>query len=493
MIQLKDVCFRYPDYPGFRSQTLFNNLNLTLTQAQTGIVFGKPDSGKTTLSRILLGLVPRFTGGQLQGMIRLNDRDVLHSKPFELMETIGIAYQNSDEQLFTTRCDTEVAFALESLGLDRDHIARRVERSLERLGLSAFKDRNPATLSGGEKKKLLLACLFAVDPEIWVLDEIFEELDPEARALLFEQIVRRGKTILVLTSKWLGIYRTPSCQFTMIESGKAQGLVRKPQDNGLPILEQRGFRIRHARRGNADRGAADCQADHVVDGAPLLHLQDVTFSYADGGFSVTLERLSIRGSETLAVVGRNGSGKSTLARLLCGILTPHSGAIHVHVDGRSVAGTPALLNTFTGYMFQNPDYQIFLPTVEDELAAGLRLRGESRSGIDARVNQAIELFRLPTGATPPALMSYGARKRLQAAVYYLLERPLLILDEADSGLSAEDIWRLLENLRDGQRALMLITHDVEIALAVSDRLVAMRTGRIVAQRGRDRFGEPIPW
>ena len=169
------------------------------------VLFGAADAGKTTFARIVAGLVPRFSGGTLEGTILLDGLDVRKSPPFELMEKVGLVSQDSDEQIFTTRCDTELAFALESLGVPRPQIVERVEESLRRMGLSAFKGRNPSTLSGGEKKRLLLACLFAIGPALWILDESLEELDQAWKAATLDFLAERGRTVLALASRWLPI------------------------------------------------------------------------------------------------------------------------------------------------------------------------------------------------------------------------------------------------------------------------------------------------
>ena len=139
---------------------------------------------------------------------------------------------------------------------------------------------------------------------------------------------------------------------------------------------------------------------------------------------------------------------------------------------------PAYLNSYCAYMFQNPDYQIFLPTVHEELSWGLSEAGLSKKEIAPLIEDAAGKFRLPDLSTPPAMMSYSARKRLQAAVYYLLRRPVFILDEADTGLSFRDFATLAGELREISRGMIIITHNLDLASAVSDRVLGMSSGRI---------------
>ena len=189
-----------------------------------------------------------------------------------------------------------------------------------------------------------------------------------------------------------------------------------------------------------------------------------------------------------ALVGPNGSGKSTLARLLCGLLVPARGSIEVDRGAGFAPATPVELNRCVGYLFQDPDRQIFASTVGDELASAIRattLRGRGRRATpatdrDRRVADAIERFDLPPAATPSALMSYGSRKRLQAAAGWLLGRDLVILDEADSGLSYRAFLGLLDTLRETGAGLVMVTHDAALARSAADRVIALDGGRIVA-------------
>ncbi len=179
------------------------------------------------------------------------------------------------------------------------------------------------------------------------------------------------------------------------------------------------------------------------------------------------------------MVGDNGSGKSTLGRLLCGLLIPRTGQIRIRRGRILQPASAEELNRFTGYLFQDPDLQIFLPTVYEELALGLKhlhLRAEE---IDRRIRETVTLFGLPVGQAPPSLMSYGIRKKLQAGVYHLLKRPLMIIDEGDSGLSVNDFAEMVRIFRKKQGALIFITHDHRLAGALADEVVELSAGSMV--------------
>jgi len=476
ILDLHGVSFCYPSYPGLKSVPVLNGLELSLAEGELGLVLGRPEEGKTTLAKLIVGLLPRFGGGRLEGDIRLQGRSILPDKPFELLERVGLVFQNPDEQLFTTRCDTEVAFALESLGLPGGAIRKRTQEALGEMGLAALRDEAPGSLSGGEKKKLLLACLAALDPPLWLLDETLEELDAQAKVSILNYLKKKGTTGLIFSAKWHELFRTEVSRIFMLRGGRIEEIVAQPGSARFRdlLLRQGLLLARRPGGGGSTPGGPD---------TPLLEAVDLSFHYPEQErFSLSVERLAFHAGELTALTGENGSGKSTLARLLCGLLVPESGRVSIFKQGRRFQAGAEDLQRFTGYMFQNPDYQLFLPTVREELAYGLKLQRRGPVEIGRLVAEAIALFKLPAPEAPPALLGYGARKRLQAAVCYHLARSLLILDEGDSGLSVEDFASLLELFASPTRAILIITHDLTLAEAFAHKILTLEGGRIAAVR-----------
>jgi energy-coupling factor transport system ATP-binding protein len=471
MLALRNLSFRYPDFGSAAEKSVLDGLSLVVPEGIMTVVLGPADAGKTTLARIIAGLVPRFSGGHLSGSVEMRGRDIGRARPFELMDRVGLVAQDSDEQLFTTRCDTEVAFALESLGTPRAELIERVERSLSIMGLSSFDSRNPATLSGGEKKRLLVACLAAIGPDLWILDESLAELDQFWRGAVLDMLRDDRRTVFVLDSRWSALLAERGGSFAVLAEGRIAATSEGPEDPGfLGPLATHGI-LGRSRRVDSHRASP----------APFLRLENIRFQFAGSAasaFQLQVDRLEIARGEICALVGDNGSGKSTLGKTLCGLFVPRTGSISLCDAAGFRRVTPETLNGRVGYLFQNPDHQIYLPTVRDELALGLRLKGMARAEIDTRVAEAVELFALPDLSAPPALMSYGGRRRLQAATYFLLSRDLLVLDEIDSGLSTREVQRLVEALFSRRPGIILITHDLVLATSISSRIIAMDKGGI---------------
>jgi energy-coupling factor transport system ATP-binding protein len=499
-LSIENLYFSYPEYPGLPTRRLFNGLDLELAEAGIALLLARPDQGKTTLCRILGGLVPRFSGGSVEGRILLGNVRLLEHQPFDLLEQVGLVFQHPGEQLLLSRCDSEIAFALESLGISRSEIEARLEDALRVMDLERYRKESPKNLSGGEKKKLLVACLIAINPQLWLLDETLEELDSDTKTSLLRMLKRRQRTTLILSAKWHELFQEYVDQVFLMEDGKVLRIQHPIGSSEFrDLILRRGFILPIEDlpgRGKTlqpsspqppmaqARGAKTLKAESR-EGEFLLEASDLFFEYEpdpsrEGStFSLQIESLKLQAGKTLALVGDNGSGKSTLGRILCGLLTPKEGTIEIRKNGRLQPAAEDALNRFTGYLFQDPDLQIFLPTVFEELALGLKHLHLEAEEISRRVEEAISLFNLPVTDSPPSLMSYGARKQLQAGVYYLLERPLMIIDEGDSGLGVNDFAEMVRVFQEPGRSLLFITHDHRLAQVLADEVLELNNGRLL--------------
>ncbi len=471
-LKIEKLKYKYPDYPGLSFPALFNNLNLTLKKGELRVILGKPESGKTTLSRIIAGLIPRFSGGTYSGTVEVSGQNISGLKPYDLIEKEGIVSQNPDEQIITTRCDSEVAFTMESLGWPAEKMEDRIARAFRLSGIEHLKTRDPATLSGGEKKKLLLASLFAVDPPLWILDETLEELDPASLKQLLKSIIVPDRTVLIFATKIPPALKQYNAGYSLIYNGI---IINREENISYfeKCLEEEGIIYSQGKKPMLSSGSTE---------KLLLKAENISYAYnGQEDFRISIPAFELYKGETVSLVGRNGSGKSTLGKILCGLLKCESGSISIDDgSGTVTAADTARRNRETGFIFQNPDYQIFLPTVGEELSYGLDIEEKTISRI-------VELFRLPGKDIPPAIMSYGARKRLQGAVYYLFGKNLYIIDEADSGLSLDDFSRLVSLLKEKGAAVMIITHNMDLSRLYSNRIFIMDKGEIVKTAGKDDF------
>ncbi len=467
-LTITNLRFTYRSYDGIEVEPLLSNLNLVIGEGERVLLLAPFDKGKTTLAKIICGVCPKYFPGALEGSISVFGHDLSLTEPWQLLTEVGYVSQNPAEQFIATTVEEEIAFPLESLGLVQSEMAERIDWALEKWGLTHLRDANESELSGGERKRVLLAIQDAIAPRLWLLDEVFDDLDVEWRGHLQQVIAQEGRTTLVLASRYLDEFADLFDRVLLLD--------------GKSVVEmERGDPLdRFAHLSGDDRpnplGAAPIEPryTHTLAVEDLVVERRRRNALRVAPFELVVEGFELQSGEVVTLTGANGSGKSSFSRLLCGLDEPKSGVITI--DG--VPSPSKGLNRTVGYLFQNPDLQIFLPTVEDELAWSLKRRSDlSPREIKGLVSEAAELFGLTLTDTPTT-MSYPGRKALQAAVYYLLDRPFYILDELDSALTYHSALTIIAHLRRRGAAILLITHDRLFASKVGGRGYTIEEGRL---------------
>jgi energy-coupling factor transport system ATP-binding protein len=484
--------------------------------------------GKSTLCLTLNGIVPQLTGGAFKGRVRVAGQDVSESGPGELSRIVGLVFQNPESQFFSMTVEDEVAFGPESLALPPREIEARVTEALEMTGAAALRHRSPLELSGGEKQRVALAAVLAMHPRVLVLDEPTASLDPLGKQALLEAVDRlrseRGTTILWVTQD---LDRLPLLadrvavldQGRVALEGELQDVLAKPDrlrelGIGAPQMAALAARLDVAGSGGptwltVEEAARDLKAE-LANRDPVKNLAKVNgslrkveppetaiqlnrCSYSYDGRTPALRGVScsIEVGSWVALMGQNGSGKSTLARLCNGLLRPGEG--QVRIFGRDAAGRPVgEVAQEVGYLFQNPDHQIFASTVRQEVAFGLRNLGFPAAEVERRTAEALAVFELAEHADrPPAVLGHGLRRQVTLASLLARRPPILILDEPTAGLDWEKTHLLLDQLskrrdaREGHGArgltVLLITHDVRLVAERATRVLLLHQGELLAQ------------
>jgi len=426
-IKIKNLSFSYKNYDKIGSEycdPIFTNANLSVEKGDHILIAGAPNGGKTTLSRILTKAIDKYIKGKLEGEILLLGKNLKEIQPWNLMNLLSIIEQNTSEQLISTSVIDEMAFPLESLGLDKKEIKSRISSSLKEWELEDKKDFNPQILSGGEKKRLLLAISYSIDPEIIIFDETFDELDESWKQYLKEKIKSSKKTIVVLQSRVNESFEGVFNKIFKINDKKLLEINETELFNENKIYKK--FSVSKSNTSITGKNL-------LVEHKPNFYLKVPSFKLNKG--------------EVVSLIGRNGSGKTTFARALCGLDNLSTGDFSISQEK---------LPLKVGYLFQNPDYQIFLPTVMDELSYPPNSKITKEE-----IENTCKKFNLDPNKNA-SLISYPERKRLQAAVYYQLNRDFYILDEIESSLDNETSYSLINTLRQKGAGILLITHEKEI-------------------------------
>jgi energy-coupling factor transporter ATP-binding protein EcfA2 len=516
---LSNVVFTYHG----NDRPALNGVSLELKPGTMVGVMGASGAGKSTIAKCLNRIVPAFEGGVFSGIVTVGNLSLDGARVCEAAPLVGMVFQDFEAQLFSTNVAHEVAFAMEQVGLNSAEIRSRIDPALDSVGLHGFDNRDPTSLSGGEKQRLAIASVLALRPSVIVLDEPTTDLDPEGRAEVFRLIhamraqglslivceheaeeLARCDHLIVLDNGVIVLEGPPSQVLRRLGELERYG-VHPPDLNR--ILAGLGIDAHASSLDEAERlirahlpSLADSRSkplpDEVafddihkpltastvgVQGPPLVQVEKLTFAYEFGPPVLNGIDLTIVPGEFLAIVGQNGSGKTTLAKLIVGLLKPTGGRIFIRERDRATLSVAATARE-AAYVFQNPDHQIFAATVEDEVAFGPRNFGLDADEVAGRCEEVLQAVNLIAQRTAdPFLLSKGERQRLAVASALALRPRLLILDEPTTGLDYREQRRMMALVSELNRsgiAIVMITHTPWLVAEYARRVVLMRHGEI---------------
>jgi len=486
--------------------TALSGVTLSLERGELVALMGASGAGKTTLLKCLNRVIPSFESATLSGRVAVGGRWLEREGIGDLAGEVGMLFQDFEAQLFSTDVGREVAFGVEQLGVETNEARERVEWALSAVGLAGLSRRDPSTLSGGQKQRVAVAALLAMRPRAMLLDEPATDLDPQGRVEVYETLGRlRSQGLAMLTVEHevesvLGADAILLMRGGRIVAngrpGEIASRVELFEEAGVRPLELarlfrslglEGFALSAEEAAGAIeragwRAAEESGSEEEMRaGGPLVSLEEVSFGYEGGEFALRDVSCTIGEGEFVALVGRNGSGKTTLAKQINGLLRPRSG--RVIWRGRELSAMPRRkIAASVGYVFQNPDHQLFAPTVFEEVAFGPRNFGLGGAALGRRVEEAIAAVGLEGfEEKDPFWLTKGERQRLAIASVISLDPEMLILDEPTTGLDyrqAVEIMRLLERLNRQGRTVVMITHSPWLVAGYASRVLVMEEGEL---------------
>lgn len=440
MIRIENLSVGYEG-----EEKLFSSLCLTMERKRPVLILSDPGCGKTSLAKALCGVGTRFYSMNVEGSFSYDSLDLLSLGVPERRSYVARSIQNVDEAVLFPTVSDEVAFPLEQRMLGRDVIEKELLSLLERYDLVRYHDTDTSELSGGEKRRLNLAALDAVAPRLFIYDEAFDDLSSSWRKRLLS-IMREKEYVLTLGSHYLKEYDGFFEEVYEIRDKKLVPYEKKEVFFSFPSPLEGG---KH----------------HALSIENVIYSQTHKAMKDDNVFTLRVSSMTIESGMAYLLEGENGAGKSTFARLVTGLVDADGGVISFD----SVPIRARERRRCVSYLFQNPFNQLYLPRVEDELMSVAKDRRE--------VERTASLFSLELDDYTQEL-SYGKAKMLQAAIYYILDRPFVVFDEVDSAISYQDTMKMLSLFMEKGAGVLMISHDERIKSAFKGKAYHMQGGLI---------------
>jgi len=475
LITFDEVSF---SYKGTEENDL-NNISLHIPKGQCVLLCGASGCGKTTLTRLINGLIPYFFEGEFVGKMTVNGINTAEVNISQLSDIVGTVFQNPRTQFFNTDTDSEIVFGLENSGLPATELRNRLEEVSKDLQIQSLRNRSIFDLSGGEKQKIAFASVYASDPEIFVLDEPSSNLDYRSIKdlnSLIKKIKMQGKTIIIAEHR-IWYLMDIADRVIFMENGKITSDMDIQEFRNLPEKSEQLTELRC-------RSLSEIKTDisYTYTANRVLEIKGLTAKIEE---KVILNNISFRanGGEIIAVTGENGAGKTTLARALCGLGRDESGV--VSFDNKLLSKK---MRREKSYMvMQDVGHQLFTDSVHAECRLGIKKTEETS------MEEVLTLLSLSDMKDRhPLSLSGGQKQRLAVAVSMLCGKEILIFDEPTSGLdikSMKKVGRLIERLADDKKIMIVITHDIEFIKMICSRILILSDGEIIKEiTGKEKAG-----
>jgi energy-coupling factor transport system ATP-binding protein len=538
IIEVKDFWWKYPSFVGDEYPYALKGLNFEINKEEFFGIIGPSGAGKTTLCYALTGIVPHVfrpvlgkEADQVKGEIRAFGETLTKvesakdgatglaaDKIVGMAQTaprMGLLLQDPENQFLRMDLLHEIAFGMELLNLPTDEIEKRAKEALEIVGLGSLWPVadlvHPSELSGGQKQRAAIASFLALRPELLVLDEPTSDLDPEGKLSIMkaiDNIRKEYKLTIILVEHNPEVMQKYADRVLAIDGGEtvAYGTMEEVysqmklfEDHGLYASDiarigyganvQCGNRVPFtidemmSSMGQRKLSPLGKEDGAAADGEEIIRAEGLNFWYDDGTHALKDVNFSIKKGEFVGLIGQNGAGKTTISRIIAGIYRKYKGDIRIMGQDLRIKKVVERIPEYVGYVFQNPDHQIFMRRVHDEVVYGLRNMKVPSTEMEERAKEALGAVGL-SGKTDedPLFLGKGEKRRLTVASILAMKPKVMIVDEPTTGQDhrmSEDIMQLLEKLNHQGTTIVVITHDMTLVSEHTKRVIVMYHGGVI--------------
>lgn len=464
MIEFQNLYFSYKD-----ADESIKDISFFVKRGECIILCGKSGSGKSTILRTISGLAPVFYEGTLQGRIEVDKRIPAELKSEERAKLFGVVFQDPRSQFFMNTVQDEICFAAENIGVPSKKIKELLYEVSEFIGIEDLLLRNIDELSSGQKQKVAIASSLILQPKVLILDEPTSNLDIQGSKILIEIIKKiKDKGIsIVISEHRIDSFKEVADRFLYINEGKLDEIWTSKQFENLSDekLLSLGLRPKTVEKSTNN----EIKNDNV----PLLDIQSLSFHYKKTNSGIDNINLRLYKGEVVSLLGNNGAGKTTLCKVISGLLKENTGLIKY----RGKVANRNLRNKFCYFVMQDADYQLYSDSVVSEISIGKKITEKFKKDMEDSLD-AFSLIKLKD--RHPASLSGGEKQRVILAAAYCSEADIYILDEPTSGMDGNGlcaIIRWVKLLAEKGKIVIIITHDLLLAEATSNKFIYLEEGK----------------
>ena len=496
-----------------QAEPTLHDINLTIYEGEKVLLVGPSGSGKSTLGHCINGLIPFSYRGEMKGSVKVAGLETREGNLFELSKKVGTVLQDSDGQFIGLTVGEDIAFSLENDCVEEKEMKETVQKVADMVDMGKLLKSSPFELSGGQKQRVAFAGVMVDDVDVLLFDEPLANLDPATGKTAIDLIDRiqkqSQKTVVIIEHRLEDVLYRHVDRIVVVAEGRIVADMTPDELMATQQLSELGIReplyvtaMKYAgisitpqmRAGQLQTLVIDDEIRRKIQawcekpvptgrpaGEEILAVKHLSFQYTKSRKILQDVNFSIKSGEMVSIVGTNGAGKSTLAKVICGFVTEDEGEILF--EGKSLKGqTIKERSQYISYVMQNPNQMICKPMIFDEVALGLRIRGElSEEEIRERVEHALKICGLyPFRKWPVSALSFGQKKRVTIASMLVMNPKVLILDEPTAGQDYRHYTEIMEFLKELNQqgvTIILITHDMHLMLEYTPHAIVINGGK----------------